>query len=60
MITTTYVFKGLAITPGHPETLCSFRTEHFGAFAIAIHLEATCTFLKNLPSSNAYVIHIDP
>jgi TPP-dependent pyruvate/acetoin dehydrogenase alpha subunit len=33
---------------------------HEALAAIAIHLEATCTFLKKLPSSNAYVIHIDP
>jgi hypothetical protein len=53
--------KGSAITPGHPETLCSLRPENFGAFAIAIHFDAKCTFHNILQSSNAYVviIHID-
>jgi hypothetical protein len=53
---------GSAITPGHPETLCSLRPEHFGLFAIAIHLVIICEFHDIQASSNSYVhvvIHID-
>ena len=53
--------QGSAIIPaGHPETLCSLRPEHFGLFAIAIHLEIICDFHYIQASSNTYVvIHID-
>jgi len=34
--------EGSSMTPGDPSTICSLRTEHYGAFAIALIAHIIC------------------
>jgi len=38
----TQCIVGSSMTPGDPKSICSLRTEHYGAFGIALLVQVLC------------------